>query len=195
MKTAFLSVRVPEALAQRFTAFANARGGKSVVVRQMLERELNPSAGGPTSGGTVSGAGAGGAAQPLVPALAAALGPSQKITMRLAKSEMASLGQAAAARGMTRTQWVASLVRARLGLGMPQTADERHALRAIARELHRIGTNINQIARAVNTDARSGRPVAVDVEAIREARTAIDQAASELRMVLGRSAGYWDLAA
>jgi hypothetical protein len=195
MKTSFLSVRVPGALAQRFTAFARTRGGKSVVVRQMLERELNPSAGAPTSGSTVPRAAAGGAASPVVPAVAAALGPSQKITMRLAKSEMALLGQAAAARGMTRTQWAASLMRARLGRGIPQTADERHALRAVARELHRIGTNVNQIARAVNTDARSGRPVAADVEAIREARAAIDQATSELRMVLGRSAGYWDLAA
>ncbi|MBL7590315.1 plasmid mobilization relaxosome protein MobC, partial [Escherichia coli] len=72
----------------------------------------------------------------------------------------------AEARGMSRTQWITSLVRARLGVEHPQTGDERLALRAIARELNRIGGNVNQIARAANTEARSNRAVSIDEGAL-----------------------------
>ena len=48
------------------------------------------------------------------------------------------------------------------------------SLRAIVRELNRIGGNINQIARAANTSVLQGRAVEPDLSAIHDARTAIE---------------------
>ncbi|GAB6846186.1 hypothetical protein JCM2811A_51890 [Methylorubrum rhodinum] len=114
------------------------------------------------------------------------------MTLRLRVEEVNQLVALAEARGMSRTQWITSLVRARLGVEHPQTGDERVALRAIARELNRIGGNVNQIARAANTDARSNRAVSVDVGFLADMSAAVDGLTDALRQALGRSAGYWD---
>lgn len=205
---ALVTFRLPTDLAERFAALARGQGGKSAVLRRMVEQALeSPGASAkpdetirPDRAASEGSArlgerrGAGHGAPPLA-AVAVALGPSVKVTLRLTEAEMGHVVEVAHRRGMNRTQWIASLVRARLGLGLPQTGDERVALRAIARELNRIGGNINQIARAANTEVvRSGRPASVDVTAIAEARKAIAAATAELQSVLARSAGYWDAA-
>jgi hypothetical protein len=201
---ALVTFRVPPDLAERFAALASRQGGKSVVLRRLIEQATTEADAQPSSGvaarPTVTDGGAGreraGEGAPdaaAMPAAAAALGPSAKVTLRLREAEMARIAEVAKRRGMNRTQWITCLVRARLSLDLPQTGDERLALRAIARELNRIGGNINQIARAANTEVvRTGRPVPVDAAAIGEAREAVDAASAELRSVLARSAGYWD---
>jgi hypothetical protein len=169
----FVGAQVPAELKARFDALAMTEGGKSALLRRMLE----------------SVTGQGPAARPT----ALAAGTSDKVTVRFRRSEQAAIADAAAARGMTRTAWIASLVRARLGLGLPLTGGEEEALRAIARELHRIGGNINQMARASNTQALSGKPVELDADALTEAAQAVREATCELRQVLGRSAGAWQV--
>ncbi len=167
---AFLGFYVSDELARRFGAIAGAHGGKSALLRRMVENVVG---------------------LPSVPQVSDGAGQSEKVTVRFRPSELALLAEAAA-RGMNRTQWISSLVRARLGLGLQLSAGERDELRTIARELNRIGGNINQLARAANTQVREGREVAIDSEVLREAAIVVREAVSEFRTAVGKSAGYWD---
>lgn len=105
---------------------------------------------------------------------------------------MRQLADTAGQRGMTRTGWIVALVRSRLGSPVQHSLEELAALRAIVRELNRIGGNINQIARAANTSVLQGRVVEPDLSAIRDARTAIDLALAQLLGALAGNADYWE---
>lgn len=204
---ALVTFRIPDDLADRFTAHARGLGGKSAALRRLVEDALRSAAPHAAVGGVAQpsepaddrdaqrGEARGGdSASASLPAVVAALGPSTKVTLRLGENEVARVAEVARRRGMTRTRWIASLVRARLRLDLPQTGDERAALRAIARELNRIGGNINQIARAMNSEApKSGGLAPGDLAVLGDAREAVQAASAELRFVLARSAGYWDV--
>lgn len=168
---AFLGFHLDDALAERFAAMAASEGGKSALMRRLVEQAV------------------GNETAPVQRVVSR--GASSKVTIRLSESELGLLATVAARRGMNRTQWIASLVRARLGSSVQQTHDERQALRAVARELNRIGGNINQIAHAANLDRLIGSSVKIEAEAIREASARIDAALEELRAALKRNADYW----
>ena len=168
---AFLGFHIDDALAEKFAAMAATEGGKSSLMRRLVERAVGDGR---------------------APARAMmATSASRKVTIRLSESELHLLATIAAQRGMNRTQWIASLVRTRLGFPVQQTHDERQALRAVARELNRIGGNINQIAHAANLDRLIGQSAKIEAEAIREASARIDTALDELRVALRRNADYW----
>lgn len=169
---AFLGFHIDDALAEKFTAMAADEGGKSALMRRLVEQAV--------------GNGTSPAREPI------GTGASRKVTIRLRESELRLVATIAASRGMNRTQWIASLVRARIGFPVQQTHDERQALRAVARELNRIGGNINQIAHAANLDRLIGRSVKIETEAIREASARIEGALAELRAALKQNADYWE---
>ena len=169
---AFLGFHVDDALAKKFAAMAANEGGKSALMRRLVERAV------------------GDGRAPVRATMPTSA--SRKVTIRLSESELHLLATIAAQRGMNRTQWIASLVRARIGFPVQQTHDERQALRAVARELNRIGGNINQIAHAANLDRLIGRSVKIEADAIREASACIESALAELRAALKRNADYWE---
>lgn len=164
-----LTLRVSDELALQFAALAATEGGKSALIRRLMESAV----GAPESKrGPV------------------AVGAPQKVTVRFRDSEMRQLKELASARGMTRTQWITSLVRSRLGAPAQQSDGEREELRAIARELNRIGGNINQIARAANTGEAlkaGGSKLGLD-----EARLALEALQGELKEVLDQTSTYWE---
>lgn len=168
---AFLGFHIDDALAEKFAAMAATEGGKSALMRRLVEQAVG--------NGRSPGQGT-------IPT-----GTSCKVTIGLRQSELRLLTELAARRGMNRTQWIASLVRARIGFPVQQTHDERQALRAVARELNRIGGNINQIARAANLDRLIGCSAKIEAQAIREASARIEGALVELRAALKRNADYW----
>ena len=168
---ALISLRIPDEVAARLSAVAASEGGKSALLRRLIADVLNASP----------------ARTALLP-----VGRPQKITVRFRESEMRQLADTAGQRGMTRTGWIVALVRSRLGSPVQHSLEELAALRAIVRELNRIGGNINQIARAANTSALQGRVVEPDLSAIRDARTAIDLALAQLRGALAGNADYWE---
>ncbi len=164
-----LTLRVSDELALQFAALAATEGGKSALIRRLLERAV----GAPES-----------------KRAPVAVGAPQKVTVRFRESELRQLGELASARGMTRTQWITSLVRSRLGAPAQQSDGEREELRAIARELNRIGGNINQIARAAHR-----AEIGLDAESwnvIGEARDQIAALQGELKAVLDRTSTYWE---
>lgn len=164
-----LTLRVSDELALQFAALAATEGGKSALIRRLLESAVGApdSKRGPVAVGT-----------PL------------KVTVRFRESELRQLGELAAARGMTRTQWITSLVRSRLGAPVQQSDGEREELRTIARELNRIGGNINQIARAANT-GESGN-TGDSMPGLDEARLALEALQGELKGVVDRTSTYWE---
>jgi hypothetical protein len=168
---ALISLRIPDDVAVRLSAVAASEGGKSALLRRLITDVLNAS-----------------------PARIAPLpvGRPQKITVRFRESEMRQLAEVSHQRGMTRTGWIVALVRSRLGSPVQHSPDEHAALRAIVRELNRIGGNINQIARAANTSVLQGRAVAPDLSAIQEAKLVIETELAQLRNALNGNADYWD---
>ncbi len=169
---AFIGVQVSNETKARFAALAQKEGGQSALLRRLVSTLTD---------------------QAPEPAAPLASGVSDKVTVRFRRSERAAITDAATARGMTRTGWITALVRARLGLGLPLDRGEAEALRAIARDLNRIGGNINQIARAANAAAQAGKPVTFDGSVLEEAQAAVQEARSELRQALARSAGSWQV--
>lgn len=169
---AFIGVQVSDEMKARFAALAQAEGGQSALLRRLVATVTD---------------------QAPDPARPLAGGVSDKVTVRFRRSERAAISDAASARGMTRTGWIASLVRARLGLGLPLDRGEAEALRAIARDLNRIGGNINQIARAANAAVQAGKPVSVDPAVLDEAQAAVQEAKTVMREALARSAGSWQV--
>src|SRR6478752_6028135 len=168
---ALISLRLPDDVAARLSAVAASEGGKSALLRRLIVDVLNAS-----------------------PAQIAPLpvGRPQKITVRFRESEMRQLADIARQRGMTRTGWIVALVRSRLGSPVQHSLEEHAALRAIVRELNRIGGNINQIARAANTSVLQGRAVEPDLSAIREAKMVIETELARLRHALNGNADYWE---
>ncbi|MBM3655036.1 MAG: MobC family plasmid mobilization relaxosome protein, partial [Alphaproteobacteria bacterium] len=69
---------------------------------------------------------------------------------------------------------------------------EHEALRAIMRELNRIGANINQIALAANGGALYGAAVDADLSDIREVKAVVEKTLAELRRVFDDNAAYWE---
>ncbi|WP_247973596.1 plasmid mobilization relaxosome protein MobC [Bradyrhizobium sp. 195] len=105
---------------------------------------------------------------------------------------MRQLAEASHQRGMTRTGWIVALVRSRLASPVQHSPNEHEALRAIIRELNRIGGNINQIARAVNTSVLQSSAVEPDLSAIQEAKLVIERELAQLRSALHGNADYWN---
>ena len=132
---AFFGVRLSADLAVRFDAFASSRGGRSKLLRQMIETVLR---------------GGGSAPPSAVEPEARARGRSEKVTIRLRDEDLAALDTACRAAGLRRTEWVVGLVRRRL-LGRPQLSRaEAQALLDIRRDLRRIGVNLHPAVHAMH---------------------------------------------
>ncbi len=165
-----ISFRVPDDVAARFAALAVTEGGKSALLRRLITEALSACA--PS-------------AAPLP------IGRPEKVTLRFRENEMRKLAEIAQRRGMTRTGWIVALVRARLGTPVQLSPDEREALRAIVRELNRIGANINQIALSANASVGPGKLIEPLAE-IREAKAVVESALAQLRRLFDGNASYWE---
>ncbi|TYL80767.1 MobC family plasmid mobilization relaxosome protein [Bradyrhizobium cytisi] len=168
---ALISLRVSDEVATQFSAFAATQGGKSALLRRLIADAL---------------------AVPAPRTLALPVGRPEKVTVRFRESEMRQLAEVSHQRGMTRTGWIVALVRSRLASPVQHSPHEHDVLRAIVRELNRIGGNINQIARAANTSVLQGTAVEPDLSVIQEAKLVIERELAQLRNALNGNADYWD---
>lgn len=165
------TVRLPSDLARRFDAAATPCGGRSRLLRRLIE------------------ASAANGDPPV--ALAAPAPLTGKLTLRLGVADLAALEAEAAKAGLPRTQWVVALVRRRLH-GRPQLSPpEAAAFLEIQRDLRRIGVNLNQIARSVTATGPGGR--ASDVERVRVGAFAeeVRLGLSSLRRAFEGNLDYW----
>ncbi|MGI4850137.1 MAG: plasmid mobilization relaxosome protein MobC [Janthinobacterium lividum] len=116
-----------------------------------------------------------------------------RVTVRLKETERLALLEAARARQTTPSVWLRCLAIVHLGQRPQWNEQEVVELRAVFTELRRIGTNLNQIARALNVAVQSGEYPAAQGTAALEAA---DLVRSETRRVVGVMTGnfdYWGL--
>ena len=167
-----LSTWVPADVAQAFKATARAeQGGTSAALRRLVVEAVQ-------------------GAPPRAPAGA---GTGQQVGVRLKPVERAALAEAARSHGTSPASWLRSLAIVRLA-GKPQWSPaELEELREVFRELRRIGSNVNQIARALNVAVQSGvYPPHQGIAAERAAESIRD----DMRRVVGMMTGnfdYWGL--
>ncbi|WP_372784648.1 plasmid mobilization relaxosome protein MobC [Phenylobacterium sp.] len=165
------NVRIEDGLAARFDAWAAGRGGRSPALRHLIETACRPAGGGP-------------AGERLDPR-------PVKLTVRLSARYSAGLSALAAEFGLTPNAWVAALVR-RAVQGRPtfRRADEL-LLIAIAGEVRRIGVNLNQMARALNTAVLEGRVLHTQLVAVGDFRRELRAHLTGLLEAFEGNLSYW----
>lgn len=168
-------LRLPDDLAIRFDAWAGDHGGRSPALRHLISRACTAKA---EAAATPSRL----AARP------------EKLTVRLTRADGRGLDVEARKLGLTRSAWVAALVRRRL-TGKPTFGrPDELALLAIQSEFRRIGVNVNQIARALNTAVMEGKVLDLEVAYLDDLRTEIVGHMAALREAFEGNLAYWDIA-
>lgn len=167
-----LSTWVPADLAVRFKAWARGnKGGASAELRDLVTN-------------TMEGR--------MAPAPAGAAGARQ-VMVRLRDAERLALIEAATFRGTTPSAWLRSLAIVHLGRRPQWNPGEVEALRELFTEVRRIGNNVNQIARAINTAAHTGEYPAYQGEAAREAAELLRVEMRRIVAVMTGNFDYWGL--
>jgi hypothetical protein len=164
---ASLSARIPDPLASRFDAFAATRGGKSRVLRALMEAALE-------------------GAMPVAELERARSGRSTKVTLRLKPEDLGQLDEVCADAGLRRTEWIVALVRRRLS-GQPRfTPDAAASLLEVRRDLRRLAVNLREMTEASVVE---GRCVSASVEAL---RVEVRQHLQRVREAVAGNLAYWD---
>ncbi|WP_395943317.1 plasmid mobilization relaxosome protein MobC [Brevundimonas sp.] len=166
-----LTVRLPPDLIRRFDAAAAGRGGRSRLLRSLVE----------------------GAAHAALPETAA---PSvsrldAKLSLRLDPDDLALLEAEAARAGLSRTQWTVALIRRRLHERPQLSPSEAVAFVGIQRELRRIGVNVNQIARALNTAVLDGKVLDLEIAQLADFAAEIRAHLDGLQDAFRGNLDYW----
>jgi hypothetical protein len=157
-------------LAQSFDAWARARGGKSAALRALIRDAV-------------------GAAIP-----ESANAPSlNDLHVRLTENEREAVRQAAHQKGMPPSTWVRSLIRAHVTRRPQWGSFERQKFAAVLTALSRIGSNVNQIARAMNVAALKGEYSPHQGREAREAAAEVSRAIAQLGDIVGQDLNYWGL--
>ncbi|QYC11469.1 plasmid mobilization relaxosome protein MobC [Brevundimonas nasdae] len=142
-----ITVRLPSDLIRRFDRVAVGQGGRSRLLRRLMDRAAQAPFPAPLD----------------APLTGLTQGASLKLTLRLSPLDGARLAEESAAVGLSRTQWSVGLIRRRLH-GRPQLVPlEQTSFIECRRELRRIGVNINQIVRALNTAVLEGQVLALEI--------------------------------
>lgn len=164
-----LSLRVPDDLLARFDAAAGGQGGRAPTLRRLMDQAA---AGPPAPRGRLP-------ARPL------------KLTVRLTADDGDGLAREASAMALTPNGWVAALIRHRLH-GKPTFGPgEAIALLAIQGEVRRIGVNVNQIARALNTAVMEGKVLDLEIAYLDALRTELRAHMFTLREAFEGNLAYW----
>jgi hypothetical protein len=173
---AIFNVRLEDELAGRFDAWAADRGGRSVALRQLIDLASRDG-------------------QPAAFASGGARTRPVKLTVRLSAEDATGLDAAAAETGLTRNAWAAALVRYRLQGRPTFPPADAMTLMAVQAELRRIGININQIARALNTAVMEGKVLELELSYLDDLRAEIRSHIRDVREAVAGNLTYWSVAA
>jgi hypothetical protein len=167
-------LRLPNDLATRFDGWAAERGGRSPALRHLIEQA---SGHGPRSCEAPGRLGS----RPM------------KLTVRLAAADGRGLDTAAAEMGLTRNAWAAALIRQRLHGRPTFCRSEELSLIAMQTELRRIGVNVNQIARALNTAVMEGKVLDLELAYLDDLRAEIRAHMLALHEAFKGNLAYWQV--
>lgn len=167
-----LSVRVADELAARFDAAAAGAGGRSALLHQLVRSAAAPEgAGGPPP---------------------SKLRDSLRMMVRLAAPEASHVRSESQAMGIPPATWVAGLVGRHAGRGLHFSRPAELSIVATQGEIRRIGVNINQIARALNTAVIEGRVLAAELSSIEALRVELRAHMEGLREAFHGNLVYWE---
>ena len=167
-----ISVRVPDDLAARFGRTADLAGGRGPLLRRLIASAA--------------------AADAAPPHPRRRLEPT-RVFVRLSAAEVAKLDAEAAGLGLRRATWIAALVRRRLLLQPTFEPVDEQLLIGVRAELRRIGVNINQIARAMNTAVLEGRVLDTELTAIEDFRRELRAHIAALDEAFEGNLAYWQV--
>jgi hypothetical protein len=170
-----LSLRVSADFAAHFDAVAGLAGGRSALLRRLVAR----------AGDTALQA----------PPRAIERPASTRLMVRLGVPEAAHVHAEAGEMGLRPAGWVAALVR-RHARGQPRFSRAQElAIFAMQTELRRIGVNVNQISRAMNTAVMEGRVLETELAYIEDLRRELRAHLAALREAFEGNLAYWDVTA
>lgn len=167
-------LRLSDDLATRFDGWATERGGRSPALRHLIEQAC-------------------GAGSPPCKAPGRLGSRPVKLTVRLAAADGRSLDAAAAEMGLTRNAWAAALIRRRLHARPTFHRSDELSLLAMQAELRRIGVNVNQIARALNTAVMEGKVLDLELAYLDDLRAEIRAHMLGLHESFEGNLAYWQV--
>jgi len=174
---AMLTARIDRELLAAFDALAEGRGGRSALLRTVLQQSLRHVADAPRIAPRAESAG-------------------NRVSLRFTDAETAVLDHRAAGRGIDRAGWIKALVRRHLALKVGVDDGMRDAVAPIRMQLQRIGRNLNQAMKAGNAAMMADSALQIDRELrrIADMREEINEQIAALGDVLRGDAAYWQVA-
>ena len=175
--SAMLTVRIDRDLLAAFDAVAEGRGGRSALLRTMMQQAMRQV----------------GDAPKIVPRADSA---SNRVSVRFTEAETAVLDLRAAQRGIDRAGWIKALVRRHIGLKSRVDDGFRDAVAPVRMQLQRIGRNLNQAMKAGNAAmmADSGLQIDRELRRIADMRDDINDQVALLGDALRGDLSFWKVA-
>ncbi|WP_241212701.1 hypothetical protein [Sphingomonas sp. ABOLG] len=175
--SAMLTARVDRELLAAFDAVAEGRGGRSALLRTVLQQALKHVADAPRIAPRADSAG-------------------NRVSLTFTDVETAVLDHRAAERGVDRAGWIKALVRRHIALKAGVDDGLRGAIAPIRMQLQRIGRNLNQAMKAGNAAmmADSGLQIDRELRRIADMREEINEQITALADVLRGETTFWEVA-
>lgn len=175
--TAMLSVRVDADALTVFDSFAVGRGGRSALVRQMIERTLQESADRPHIDRPEGEA-------------------RNRVSLRFTDVEIAVIAYRASQRSTDRAGWIKALVRRHIGLKSRVDDGLLAELAPIRMQLLRIGRNLNQAMKAANAAMleTGDKQIEPELQRIADMRMEISEQVTAVGNAMRGDASYWAVA-
>lgn len=172
-----LSVRVDTDALTAFDCFAIGRGGRSALVRQMIERTLQESADRPHIDRPEGAA-------------------RNRVSLRFTDVEVAVIAHRASQRSTDRAGWIKALVRRHLALKSRVDDGLLAELAPIRMQLLRIGRNLNQAMKAANAAMleTGDKQIEPELRRIADMRMEISEQVTAVGDAMRGDASYWAVA-
>lgn len=175
--TAILCVRVDAQALTAFDSLAVGRGGRSALVRQMIERTLQESGERPHIDRPEGAA-------------------RNRISLRFTEVEIAVIAHRASQRSTDRAGWIKALVRRHLALKSRVDDGLLAELAPIRMQLLRIGRNLNQAMKAANAAMldTGDKQIEPELRRIADMRMEISEQIAAVGDAMRGDASYWTVA-
>jgi hypothetical protein len=172
-----LTARVDAVTLAAFDAFAEGRGGRSAVLRQLIEQAARENSDAPRvepREGTTS----------------------NRVSLRFTDVENAVLEHRATQRSTNRSGWIKALVRRHLGLKSRVDDGLIAELAPIRMQLLRIGRNLNQAMKAANAAMLpdGDKRIEVELRRIADMRLEVSEQVAAVGDAMRGDVGYWAVA-
>lgn len=175
--SAMLTMRIDRELLAAFDAVAEGRGGRSALLRSLMQQAMKQVASAPQIAPRAQNAG-------------------NRVSLRFTDAEAAVVDQRAGERGIDRAGWIKALVRRHIGLKGMVDDGLRDAVAPVRMQLQRIGRNLNQAMKAGNAAmmADSGLQIDRELRRIADMREDIADQVALLGDALRGDLSFWKVA-